>query len=290
MTVRGSGESVGPAAGRVAALCLRRGAAAVGEGAAAAGGHVHRAGGGAAQAGDLPGRLMNLGHRPRADRPVVRRHAGTAQAHGICVRWSLARLARRIRTSTGRGPVQSLSGNRLENRQLAWPAASSDRRTPARAAAAAPLPRVRHMASLPLCTPGDRACKIGRAVLLAPGTVSPRQDRSQATLAGGYRRPSDGQRAHSPSHGGIDRHAGGVGPAEPTPPASRCVGSRYPQVRVILSKLTVTTPFALSAKCCTSWAVMVEPSEPVNMIVSVKVLFEFCSFMLKLPHTVRWPV
>src|SRR5690242_5167693 len=28
--------------------------------------------------------------------------------------------------------------------------------------------------------------------------------------------------------------------------------SRYPQLRVILSKLTVTTPFALSAKCCTS--------------------------------------
>jgi hypothetical protein len=32
----------------------------------------------------------------------------------------------------------------------------------------------------------------------------------------------------------------------------RCVGLRYLQVSVILSKSTVTTPFALRAKCWTS--------------------------------------
>jgi hypothetical protein len=32
----------------------------------------------------------------------------------------------------------------------------------------------------------------------------------------------------------------------------RCVGSRYPQVSRMVSKSTVTTPFALSAKCCSS--------------------------------------
>lgn len=79
-------------------------------------------------------------------------------------------------------------------------------------------------------------------------------------------------------------------PRPGSPPASRCAGSRYPQVRVDLSKLTVTTPFALSAMCCTSCMVMAEPSEPASMIVSVNVLFAFCWFMLKLPHRVRWPV
>src|SRR5438067_2173094 len=56
------------------------------------------------------------------------------------------------------------------------------------------------------------------------------------------------------------------------------------------SKSTVTVPLALSAKCCTSCAVMLEPSEPANLTVSVNVLFVFFSFRLKFPQTVKCPV
>jgi hypothetical protein len=89
---------------------------------------------------------------------------------------------------------------------------------------------------------------------------------------------------------GRARHARGRGGPGRAHPPSFVVVSRYPQLRVILSKLTVTTPLALSAKCCTSCAVMDEPSEPASMIVRVKLLLAFFSFMLKFPHSVRWPV
>lgn len=67
-------------------------------------------------------------------------------------------------------------------------------------------------------------------------------------------------------------------------------GSTYPQLKLNLSKLTVTSPFPLSTKTVVSCAVIDEPSEPVAWIVSVNSLFWLRSFMLKLPHTVACPV
>jgi len=51
------------------------------------------------------------------------------------------------------------------------------------------------MAVLAVTRPGDRACKSGRAVLLAPGIVSPRKDHSQERSL--RSRPSDGAACHS---------------------------------------------------------------------------------------------
>jgi hypothetical protein len=51
---------------------------------------------------------------------------------------------------------------------------------PARAAAAHPVsPAPARWRFPPLRTPGDRACKSSRAVLLAPGIVPPRKDHNQ---------------------------------------------------------------------------------------------------------------
>jgi hypothetical protein len=56
------------------------------------------------------------------------------------------------------------------------------------------------------------------------------------------------------SHSALLYRSRPLGWTRPGPPLRRLVvpDRRYPQVRVIRSKLTVTTPFALSAKCCTS--------------------------------------
>jgi hypothetical protein len=53
----------------------------------------------------------------------------------------------------------------------------------ARATAAAPFPRTRRQAVPAVTHPGDRACKSGRAVLLALGILSPRKDHRQERLA-----------------------------------------------------------------------------------------------------------
>ena len=53
-------------------------------------------------------------------------------------------------------------------------AALPPRRSPARRRQ--PVPAVTH--------PGDRACKSGRAVLLAPGILSPREDHRQERASG----------------------------------------------------------------------------------------------------------
>jgi hypothetical protein len=64
----------------------------------------------------------------------------------------------------------------------------------------------------------------------------------------------------------------------------------YPQVRLNLSKLTVTVPLAFITNTVVSCAVIDVPSEPVAWIVRVNSLFWFCSFMLKLPQAVACPV
>ena len=63
-----------------------------------------------------------------------------------------------------------------------------------------------------------------------------------------------------------------------------------PQVRLGLSKETVSVPSALKVKWATSWKVMVLPSEPVAWAETVEVAFKFCRFKFKLSWIVICPV
>lgn len=82
-----------------------------------------------------------------------------------------------------------------------------------------------------------------------------------------------------------------TGPLEATADRTKGECADYQvQVKLSLSKLTVTTPFALSAKCDTWWPTTDEPSGANNRTVSVNVKFEFFSFQLPFAHTVACPV